>query len=77
MLAAVIPHGDEVWFLKLQGPEQVISAHKSEFDQVLHSFRFLDQKDKPVAWATPTGWKTEPPSDMRYATLVLDAKDAS
>ncbi len=77
MLAAVIPHGDEVWFLKMQAPEQIASAHKAEFDQVLHSFRFLDQKDKPVAWTTPPGWKTEPPSKMRYATLVLDVKDAT
>jgi hypothetical protein len=81
MLAAVIPHGDEVWFLKMQGPDQLIMAHKAEFDQVLRSFRFLEQKDKendkPVSWTTPPGWKTEPPTKMRYATLVLNTKDAS
>jgi len=75
MLGAVIPHGDEVWFLKMQGPEKDIEAHKAIFDQVLHSFHFLDQKDKPVAWVTPPGWTSQPEKQNRYATLVLDKKD--
>jgi hypothetical protein len=76
MLAALIPHENEFWVLKMQGPLQLIASHKSEFEQVLRSFRFVDQKDKPVTWTTPPGWKGGPPSEMRYATLVLDSKDA-
>jgi hypothetical protein len=76
MLAALVPHGDEVWFLKLQGPEKVVSAHKIEFDDVLRSFRFVDNKDEPVTWTTPKGWTVQPKTQMRYATLLLDNKDA-
>jgi hypothetical protein len=75
MLGAIIPHGDEVWFLKMQGPEKVIAAHKAAFDQVLRSFRFLEQKDKPVDWTTPSGWTSRPEKENRYATLVLDDKE--
>lgn len=75
MLGAVIPHGDEVWFLKLQGPEKLVAAHKTEFDGVLKSFRFVDQKDKPVAWTTPKGWTAQPETENRYATLVFDNKE--
>jgi hypothetical protein len=75
MLGAVIPHGDEVWFLKLQGPVKAIDAHRAAFDQVLRSFRFVNDKDKPVAWTTPTGWTSQPESENRYATLKLDSKE--
>lgn len=75
MLGAVIPHGDEVWFLKMQGPEKVIEAYKWAFDQVLRSIHFADQKDKPVTWITPPGWTSQPETQNRYATLVLDKKD--
>ena len=72
MLAAIIPHDDEYWFLKLKGPEALVAKHKADFDQVLHSFRFLDQGAKPVAWITPTGWATQPETENRYATLTCD-----
>jgi hypothetical protein len=72
MLGAVIPHDDDYWFLKLKGPEALVAKHKADFDQVLRSFRFLDQQDKPVAWTTPTGWSTQPETENRYATLTCD-----
>ena len=77
MLGAVIPHTDEVWFLKMQGPEELVAKHKSGFDQVLRSFHFVDNKDKPVAWTTPAGWNTIPESEMRYATLVCPMRKIS
>src|SRR5713226_1184701 len=75
MLAALIPGGDQVWFLKLQGPEAAVSAHKIDFDKVLSSFHFTKNAAEPVAWTTPSGWKQEPGNEMRYATLRLEAGD--
>jgi hypothetical protein len=72
MLAAVIPHDDENWFLKLQGPEQAVTAHKAEFDEVLRTFHFVDKKNEPAEWTTPKGWTRRPQTEQRYATLELD-----
>jgi hypothetical protein len=72
MLAAIIPHDDENWFLKLQGPEAVVAAHKAEFDEVLRTFHFVDKKDQPAEWTTPKGWKKLPATKGRYATLELE-----
>ncbi|CAN5285656.1 hypothetical protein BH10PLA2_BH10PLA2_34340 [soil metagenome] len=72
MLAAVIPHDDENWYLKLQGPEAVVAAHKAEFDEVLRTFHFVDKKDQPAEWTTPKGWKKLPATERRYATLELE-----
>ncbi|HEV3084703.1 MAG TPA: hypothetical protein VGY66_33380 [Gemmataceae bacterium] len=75
MLAALIPGGEQMWFLKLQGPEAAVSARKNDFESVLHSFHFTKNPAEPVAWTTPGGWKQEPGNDMRYATLRLEDGD--
>ena len=74
MLAAIIPHDDENWYLKLQGPEQAIASHKAEFDEVLRTFHFGSNKEQPAEWTTPKGWTKSPSNEMRYATLELDDK---
>src|SRR5438876_758961 len=73
MLAALIPHGEQMWVLKLQGPEAMVTDHKMEFDSVLNSLHFTNEPGKPVTWKTPPGWKDEPGDRMRFATLRLEA----
>jgi hypothetical protein len=47
MLGAIVPHGSQVWFLKLTGPAEVIAAQKGNFDAFVNSFRFTDQAQAP------------------------------
>lgn len=69
LLAAVIPHGDTTWFLKLAGSSDAIAEHKEQFDQFVHSVRFPD-KDDIIDWDVPTSWtKTESKAEFRYATF--------
>jgi hypothetical protein len=38
LLAAIIPGGNAVWFLKFEGPESKVAAHRAEYDAFLKSF---------------------------------------
>jgi hypothetical protein len=77
MLAAMIPFGRAVWYLKLQGPEKDVTAHKQDFDLVLQSFRLHEAGDKPASWTTPPGWRQESGAGgMQYAVLTLEARGA-
>ena len=40
MLAAIIPVGSKVWFLKLVGAESKVAAHQGEYDAFLRSISF-------------------------------------
>jgi hypothetical protein len=75
MLAALIPHDQHTWFFKLSGPEQAVTAHKEEFDQLLRSVHFTSQQDQPITWMNPEGWERQAGNEMRFATLRLKAKD--
>src|SRR5205823_2629548 len=33
MLAAIVPHGDKTWFVKVAGPEDAVEAHKGAFNR--------------------------------------------
>jgi hypothetical protein len=38
MLSAMIPSANAIWFLKFEGPESKVIAHRAEFDAFLKSF---------------------------------------
>jgi hypothetical protein len=40
ILVAVVKHGNETWFFKLEGPANLVAAQKSAFDGFLKSVRF-------------------------------------
>ncbi|MCC6417998.1 MAG: hypothetical protein IT429_07080 [Gemmataceae bacterium] len=81
MLAAIIPHGERTWFVKVQGPEAAIGEHRTAFRTFLASLRFDDKADRPLKWqAVPQGWeevKDQPKQGefKRYATFHLPTKD--
>jgi len=50
LLAAVMPHGDRTWFLKLVGPEADVSAQQPAFDRLVQSVNFPDKAAEPIAW---------------------------
>ena len=74
LLAAVVPHGDRTWFLKLVGPEADVSAQQPAFDRFIQSVNFPDKAPKPIAWTVPEGWRHEPGNGQRYATLYIEAQ---
>ena len=39
-LAAMAPHGDRVWFIKMRGPRELVAAQEEEFRSFLNSIRF-------------------------------------
>ena len=72
MLAAIVPHGSELWFFKLQGPPDDVAARDGEFHEFLKSVRFAN--DTKIEWTLPATWKEKPGNENRYATLVLNEK---
>jgi hypothetical protein len=71
MLAALFPHQERTWFFKLVGPAQAVTEHKEEFEHFMSSIRFANEKQRPITWTVPEGWKEEPGSEMRFATLRM------
>ncbi|MCE9583006.1 MAG: hypothetical protein K8T20_10970 [Planctomycetes bacterium] len=85
MLAAIIPAGGRIWFLKFVGGSAGVAAHKAEYDAFLKSISFPKGAavEKPPAaegdvkmktYSTPPGWTLEPePKPMRVATFHVVA----
>jgi hypothetical protein len=74
LLAAIIPHGDRIWFFKLSGPLAEVDKHEKEFEQFIQSVRFTDKPGRPITWTAPKGWREEPGAEMRFATFKLGPK---
>jgi hypothetical protein len=71
-LAAIVPLDDKGWFFKLTGPKDAVAASGESFGAFLNSVRFNDQ-GKPT-WTLPDGWKEQPGSQIRFATLVIPSE---
>jgi hypothetical protein len=70
LLGTILPAGDQVWFVKLSGPESAVAPHHGEFDQFVQSIRSPNQAEEPITWTAPVGWQTESGTrEQRYATF--------
>jgi hypothetical protein len=76
MLAAILPQGERLWFVKLMGSAAAVAPHAEAFDQFIRSVRFTGSPDRPMTWTVPEGWREEPGKGFRYATLRMGPKDA-
>jgi hypothetical protein len=65
---AAVENGQS-WFFKMTGPAEAIAKKEPAFDEFLSSIKFDSEKDKPVAWTLPEGWR-EGDQKGRYATLL-------
>ncbi len=66
----------ESWFFKMMGPAEEVSKQEAAFDAFVSSIEIGNQKNRPVSWRLPEGWR-EGPQKGRYATLLTSpAKDA-
>ena len=77
LLAAIVPHGERTWFVKLTGPESALEQHKAAFRQFVTSFRFNDKANPPLTWTVPAGWKRHDAQPAkggfeRFATFRLN-----
>lgn len=70
ILAAIVPRRQQTWFFKLQGPDEDVAGYEPAFDELIRSVQFSEETDQP-AWETPAGWKQQPGSGMRFATLLV------
>ena len=80
MLAAMIPHGQKVWFVKATGPDPGVEQHKNAFIGFLESFRFDDKANPPLTWVAPKDWKQDNAEIAkggfkRFATFYLPAPE--
>ncbi|HEX4132078.1 MAG TPA: hypothetical protein VHZ24_18755 [Pirellulales bacterium] len=71
-LAAIVPLSDRGWFFKLTGPDAPVAAQQEKFDEFLRSVRFAEGAKRPT-WKLPEGWREEPGSGMRFATVKIDS----
>jgi hypothetical protein len=71
LLAALVPHGDQTWFVKLMGPASAVEPHAAAFEQFVRSLRFTGQVAQPVAWTVPDGWQAQAGPAERHATFRL------
>lgn len=68
MLGAIIPAGEDAWFLKAVGSPVNVEKMVPEFEKLLGSFTV--QASGEPKWDLPSNWKQQPGSGMRFATLV-------
>jgi hypothetical protein len=68
MLTAILSQGDRLWFFKLDGPGERVEAERTPFIEFVKSVRF-DKADP--TWTLPAGWKQNPGSGMRFATIQI------
>jgi hypothetical protein len=71
MLAAILPVGQQAWFFKAVGPIPVMDEHAETISEFFSKVR-VDAAGRP-RWELPSGWKEDPPSGMRAATLWVPA----
>ncbi len=72
MIGLVVPRATTLWFFKLQGSVDAVTARENDVREFLKSLQF--PTNDQVEWTLPTGWKKLGASEMRYATLILDGE---
>jgi hypothetical protein len=85
LLAAMLPHQEQMWFFKMIGPEEAVGLHKAEFERFVSSVRFTGKADAPLTWAVPEGWREEQqeinPKNLaglrRFATFRVGPDDSA
>lgn len=71
-LAAMIPLGETVWFVKVKGPEAAVSEIESEYRKFVEAFEVSD--GKPNTKDLPEGWRLGASKPMRVASIDVETK---
>ncbi len=72
MLAAMVPSGSQMWFVKLTGDEESVGKVATSFDTLVKS---LEAIGETIKWTLPEDWSEQPGNEFRYATLIAPADD--
>ena len=72
MIGLVVPRATTLWFFKLQGSVEAVTARENDVREFLKSVQFPTNEE--AEWTLPAGWKKLGATEMRYATLVLDGE---
>jgi hypothetical protein len=75
MLVAILPAGgqNQAWFFKVVGPLAVVDQRAEEITNFFAGIRF-DESGR-ARWTLPSGWKEDPPREMRAATFWVPTQD--
>ena len=71
LLGAIIPRGEQAWFFKLTGPNQVVAEQGTAFRELIKSLKFDESSGEP-SWTLPSGWSERPGTSIRFATLQVE-----
>jgi hypothetical protein len=72
MMGAILPAGDRTWYFKVSGPVAEMDKNAEAVTKFFQSIRIAQGAAKPE-WKAPEGWKEQPGSGMRAATLLVPA----
>lgn len=82
LLAALIPHGSQVWIFKANGSDERVQAFEKDFLKFLESVEFGEAPDAEPDWELSEGWaqlSDEHPRNSgrfpRFATVYKRDKD--
>ncbi|MFO0810720.1 MAG: hypothetical protein U0746_18990 [Gemmataceae bacterium] len=71
LLAAVVPGGDKIWFVKLTGKPETVEGRKAEFEAFVGSMKFA-AGTPPVTYTVPGDWREAPSKQsLRHATFQV------
>jgi hypothetical protein len=71
LLAAIVPHGGQVWFFTIKAPEPVVTVQKANFETFIHSIQFTTDASASGAvtdtrQSPPGGESTSPSNSASY-----------
>lgn len=87
ILAGIASDASRTYFFKMRGNSMLVEAQKEAFAKWIGSVRMADaaanaapaaETEKPkIKWEIPDGWKSAPPSPMRYASFTAVGHDGA
>jgi hypothetical protein len=76
LLGAIIPRGDELWVIKLMGPEAAVKGHEDEFQAFLDSVQFKDG-DKSPTYKAPESWRPSKGTQFSVSAFKVGPDEAA
>ncbi len=73
MLVAMVPQEQDVWFLKLMGPETAVTSVAPQFEKFVKSLKFKD--GSPDLSQAPRAWNDGGNKPMRFKTFLIDTPE--
>lgn len=69
LVGVMLPHGEEMWFFKMLGPDEAVKGHVEQVKSFVSTVKF--DKNEP-SWTVPKGWTELPGDAVTFTSFVLD-----